>query len=330
MIYLTIYKKKLKCYTKLVKSLRRTKRMKKIDKEPTLIPISRVEKHDDLYNEDLNVTKQQKFNFDDLDNIETLDTSFVDTKKKKVSSGPKVIIESNYKPTIVKKKRYSKQIMLLIILLLLTFITVHFITYDHSKVRTVTKIVTKKVVDNNYLFLGDSITSIYDLDKYYPNMPVVNSGISGNKTTDILIDMKNRVYRYNPSKVFLLIGTNDLPTDESDEKIIKNIEKIIKKIKINRPYAEIYLESIYPINNTNDNKINHTIIGNRTNKNIISINVKLKKYCNLNKVTYIDMYNKLVDKDGNFNLKYTYDGLHPSEDGYKVITKVIKKYIKEK
>jgi lysophospholipase L1-like esterase len=330
MIYLTIYKKKLKCYTKLVKSLRRTKRMKKIDKEPTLIPISRVKKHDDLYNEDLNVTKQQKFNFDDLDNIETLDTSFVDTKKKKVSSGPKVIIESNYKPTIVKKKRYSKQIMLLIILLLLTFITVHFITYDHSKVRTVTKIVTKKVVDNNYLFLGDSITHRYDLNKYFSTLPVINSGVEANQTIDILNDMSSRIYQYNPSKIFIMIGTNDIGTEKSENDIVNNIENIIKKIKLNRKYAEIYLESIYPINDTDDNKINHSIVEPRTNDKIKEINNKLKKYCSLNKVTYIDMYDKLIDKDGNLKLEYTKEGLHMSDEGYKVITAVIKKYIKEK
>ena len=54
----------------------------------------------------------------------------------------------------------------------------------------------------NYLFLGDSITDFYDLDEYYKDLPVVNSGVSGNTTADILNDMKNRVYNYNPSKYF--------------------------------------------------------------------------------------------------------------------------------
>ena len=42
------------------------------------------------------------------------------------------------------------------------------------------------------------------------------------------------------------------------------------------------------------------------------------------------MYDKLIDKDGNLKLEYTNEGLHISDEGYKVITKVIKKYIKEK
>ena len=47
-------------------------------------------------------------------------------------------------------------------------------------------------VPDNYLFLGDSITDFYDLDKYYKDLPVVNSGISGNTIDDILKDMKKR------------------------------------------------------------------------------------------------------------------------------------------
>ena len=40
----------------------------------------------------------------------------------------------------------------------------------------------------------------------------------------------------------------------------KSIKKIVKNIKNNRPYTKIYLESIYPINNSNDEKIDKTII----------------------------------------------------------------------
>ena len=40
-------------------------------------------------------------------------------------------------------------------------------------------------------------------------MPVVNSGVSGDKTNDILDNMEERIYRYNPSKVVILVGTND-------------------------------------------------------------------------------------------------------------------------
>ena len=138
-----------------------------------------------------------------------------------------------------------------------------------------------------------------------------------------LKDMKKRVYQYNPSKVFLLIGTNDLIRDKSNEEIVEGVEKIIKGIKENRPKAEIYLESIYPVNHD----IRRNNAGNRKNSDIKEINEKLEDYCEDNDITYIDMYDLLKDDDDNLKEEYTKDGLHLSDKGYEVVTKEIKQII---
>ena len=227
---------------------------------------------------------------------------------------------------IVEKTVYSKSLVIVIIILVvcfLGFIIFHYTTFNHHKVKVVTKIKEVEKVPDNYLFLGDSITDFYDLDKYYKDLPVVNSGISGNITDDILKDMKKRVYQYNPSKVFLLIGTNDLIRDKSNEEIVEGVEKIIKGIKENRPKAEIYLESIYPVNY----KLSPRMVNVRKNDDIKEINEKLEDYCEDNDITYIDMYDLLKDDDDNFDSIYTDDGLHPNDEGYETITKKLKKYI---
>ena len=224
----------------------------------------------------------------------------------------------------IKEKTNSKTLIAIIIIIcLLTFIIYHYTTFNHHKVKVVTKIKEVEKVPANYLFLGDSITDFYDLDKYYNDLPVVNSGISGNTTDDILNDMKKRAYQYNPSKVFLLIGTNDLIHNKSNEEIVEKVEKIIEEIKENRSKAEIYLQSIYPVNY----KLSPYMVKNRKNDDIKEINEKLEDYCEDNDITYIDMYDLLKDKDDNFSSEYTKDGLHPNDDGYEVITKELKKYL---
>ena len=179
----------------------------------------------------------------------------------------------------------------------------------------------------NYLFLGDSITEYYDLDKYFPDIPVVNSGISGDTTDDILSDMKGRVYDYNPSKVFILIGTNDLLEDKTNEEIFNNIKKIVDGIKENRSEAEIYIESIYPVNRSMDKRL--YMVGNRQNKDIIEINKMIKDYCTEENLTYINTYDELLDEDGNLKKNYSKDGLHLSSEGYEVVTKTLEKYLNE-
>lgn len=198
----------------------------------------------------------------------------------------------------------------------------------------------KKIINMNYkiekierytynkesiVFLGDSITSRYDLNKYFPNYNVYNSGIAGNMTKDILENMENRVFAYNPTKVFVLIGTNDLVYSGLDNDGIKNnIEEIINKIYEKNSNIKIYLESIYPVNNS----INKEIVETRTNDNIKDLNNKIEKICN-NKCTYINMYDNLTDKNGNMKRIYTVDGLHLNKIGYKVITNKLIKYLDE-
>lgn len=260
-----------------------------------------------------------------LNDYETLDTSFLDGSKK-------VKIDNN---DIHNSKDDSsnfnyKVILLLLVVVIAILIFIIVNVEEKEKIVEKTKIVEKVKVDDNYLFLGDSITQCYKLEDYYPGKPVVNSAFSGYTTRKVLENMKEMVYDYNPSKVFILIGTNDFIYKMSNEETLNNIEKIINKIKKNRPYCEIYLESIYPINDGDDDKINHKMVSDkRDNETIIALNKELKKIAEEENITYINLYDDLLDDDGNLDIDYTTDGLHISDDGYEVITNKIKKYIKE-
>lgn len=265
---------------------------------------------------------------DEMKFSDELDTSFVE--KRRVNKD-KIIrdLDNSYQKENKPKKGSIKIILHLLLIILLLSITVLctslYFTYISPKV--VEKTVTKEVVvmDDNYLFLGDSITDFYDLDEYYEGLPVVNSGIDGNDTQDILDDMENRVYQYNPSKVFLLIGTNDIDHGDSLDSIVDRIEQILLEIRENRPYAELYLESIYPVME------GERAVNSRTNEKIITINKRLEDFCKKEEITYINMFDLLVDSSSEkvqINPDYTKDGLHLSDEGYEVVTNEVKKYLK--
>ena len=215
-------------------------------------------------------------------------------------------------------------ILLFLILFFIVFTLVYF------SVNRETKDSKDDLRYQNIVFLGDSITHYYNVNKYYKNISVVNSGVSSYTTDDIYNYLHDGVYIYNPTKIFLLIGTNDLVHDKDADYIVNRIYDIIDKIIEIRPNASIYLESIYPVNNTDDEKVNKLKVKDRDNKEIININKKLQMFCNNTfKCTYIDVYNHLLDKDGNLNLDYTEEGLHITDKGYKVITDVLKPYVYE-
>lgn len=279
-----------------------------------------------------------KFDNERLAEVDSLDTSFLEGRIK----NKKKLVETEVKTKKIKRKkdenidnssRRKTPVILILFLMIIAGLSgflgcYFFVTKTEIVVKEKKIIKEKKVIDDNYVFLGDSITDFYDLDEYFEDMPVVQSGINGNTTEDILDDMKSRVYKYNPSKIFILIGTNDYVKLDGNESIEKNIKKIIEEIQKNRPLAEIYIQSIYPINSSDDDKINKEMVGNRKNSEIIEANEIIKKIAKEKNVTYIDMFSKLYDTEKEeLKLEYTKEGLHISDKGYEVITEELKKYM---
>ena len=180
------------------------------------------------------------------------------------------------------------------------------------------------------VFIGDSLTDFYPINEYFENINIINNGISGYTTADLLERLNEFVYEEKPSKVFLNIGINDMSkTEETQEEIFNNINLIISNIKKNCPETKIYLESLYPINNSNDQKIKQSAIESRNMKEINYINKKLKEKYKDSDVTYINVYNKLLDNNNLLKLTYTIEGLHLTNTGYNKVSEVLLPYIAE-
>ena len=103
-----------------------------------------------------------------------------------------------------------------------------------------------------------------------------------------------------------------------------NIEAIVSNIRVNRPEARIFVESIYPVN---ENLINKDKEHKVYNKNIKSINKRIKQMCSKNGAVYINVFDSLTDKEGNLKELYTKDGLHINNLGYLRVTFVLQKRI---
>ena len=144
----------------------------------------------------------------------------------------------------IKTKNNKVLIMLNLIQTVLIIVLALFIRNTETEMKNIEKAKEKAVKEvktkqgKNYVFLGDSITDWYPFNEFFDgNTPIINSGFAGYKTKDLLNNLDETVYRYNPTKVFIQIGTNDLNSDDSNSEIAyDNILELIKEIKTNRPY----------------------------------------------------------------------------------------------
>jgi lysophospholipase L1-like esterase len=167
------------------------------------------------------------------------------------------------------------------------------------------------IVKGKILFLGNSITQGGDWKKLLKDTTVINRGIGGDITFGILKRLDD-VTKRQPSKLFLLIGINDISKAIPDEVIIENMFSIISKIKGTSPKTEIYVQSILPLNPTFENFPENYNKG----EHVITINAQLKRYADRLKYTFVDLHSKFVDKDNLLDTKYSYDGLHLNAAGY--------------
>ncbi|HOW58583.1 MAG TPA: GDSL-type esterase/lipase family protein [Candidatus Omnitrophota bacterium] len=86
---------------------------------------------------------------------------------------------------------------------------------------------------------GDSLTEGFGAEKGkdYPsvlrskvNLPVINTGISGNTTGDALARLENDVSAHDPRIVIITLGANDFFRKIPKEETLKNMEAIIDRI----------------------------------------------------------------------------------------------------
>lgn len=279
---------------------------------------------------DIKDKKTKKENKELLQEIEKTVKINVD---KIVSEQAKIKAEEKEK-NIIEKEKYKGIIYItfgfIVICLLLMIYTIN---NTNVKVKSLEEAIEKRItkvenVSPMTIFYGDSITDYYALDRFFNNDSYLNKGISGITSSDALKELKENVLNYHPKRVLLLIGTNDLNADIKNDKTISNIEEMIIRIQNNNEKTKIFVELILPINNSDNDKIDHEVVGKRTNKKIKAINKQIENICNKYKVTYIDTYSKMTDKDGLLNLDYTKEGLHLNDDGYQKLTSILNEYLK--
>lgn len=252
--------------------------------------------------------------------IDSLDSSFLEARvEKKEEKNSKVKDNSE----IVQKIRTLRKIFLvlsLICVVLLLFLyssdAIKASLSSANKLPNVEEEVTKKknqFIDSNYLFVGDYHTDSFPLQDFGLDYHYVKSSNPELTTKDIITNMKDLVYSYNPSIVFIELGKNNL----SKEEYLNDISTIIRLVQENRPYAELYIESIYPVSSS---------YKGYTNIEARDLNQSLQRLCDDNKVGYLDIYSMLI-KNNELDKDYTDDGVHLNKKGYQQVYKVIQKVI---
>lgn len=146
---------------------------------------------------------------------------------------------------------------------------------------------------------------------------VLNTGFGGSKASDLERYLFPLVLKFDPKRVFIYEGDNDLWADVPAEEILNSLKQIVTRIHLVDPGTEIILIGAKPSPSRWAKK-----------ERYLAFNQLLNAYCDqADQVTYLDTWKALTDSQGNPKPElYLKDQLHLNADGYLIWNGIFKSY----
>ena len=175
------------------------------------------------------------------------------------------------------------------------------------------------------VFMGDSITEEWSnlYADYFDTEGYINRGIGGQTTPQMLIRFKPDVIDLEPDIVVILAGTNDIAGNTGPSNVKMITDNIFSMTELARAHQiKVVLSSILPVFEYEWAKEIKDVPAT-----IDSVNDELKKYVNDHGLVYLDYFSSMVDERKGLNKDYTYDGVHPNQDGYILMSSLAQKVL---
>jgi lysophospholipase L1-like esterase len=171
------------------------------------------------------------------------------------------------------------------------------------------------------VFFGDSLTEYWGVeDPTFFTNDVINRGVSGQTSAQMLVRFRQDVLDLHPSTLHLVAGGNDLAGNTGPTSLARvegNIMSMVEQAQAH--HIRVVLGSLLPA----------TVLPWRPSvkigPTIIEFNEWLKQYASERGITFIDYYSPLVDDSRAFRKELTVDGVHPNRAGYAVMEPLAKK-----
>ncbi|QMS88867.1 G-D-S-L family lipolytic protein [Nostoc edaphicum CCNP1411] len=156
------------------------------------------------------------------------------------------------------------------------------------------------------ILVGDSLSMWFPREKLPAGKLWLNQGISGDTSSGVLKRL-GAFSATRPNVIYIMAGINDLRKGDSDQAILRNYRRIVRRLRQTHPQSQIIVQSILP-----------TRLPKLSNSRIRNINTQLTLIAKQEGANYLNIYSWFTDMEGNLRPELTTDGLHLSQEGYDV------------
>lgn len=165
-----------------------------------------------------------------------------------------------------------------------------------------------RVQPGGVVFIGDSITEHFPLDRAFPGRNVVNRGISGDHITGVTERIDVSAGLLSPERVYLMIGINDITWGQqaTPEQLGADFGDLLDALAAACGGAEITVQSILPV----------ATRWSTDNPNVRALNGIIRGHAERLGLRYLDLHPRMASASGELRAEYTGDGVHLTLAGY--------------
>lgn len=187
-----------------------------------------------------------------------------------------------------------------------------------SEMETIAKIPFEKN-KNRIVFTGSSSIRFWkDIQAYYPDYQIINTGFGGSQMSDLSHYLEEAVLRFAPSKVFIYEGDNDIAAERPLPIIMKHTKDVTQRIEKQFPNCQLIFISAKP-----------SIARWHLKEQYHKVNQALKTYADKkNNRHFANVWDIMLEKDGGvIKAIFIEDGLHMNKKGYDLWDQIIRPYV---
>jgi len=168
------------------------------------------------------------------------------------------------------------------------------------------------------VFVGDSLVSSADWNEYLPAYNIVNRGIYGDDTSDLL-SIIPQVLELQPAQLLMLIGINDLNKQMDFEESKANLAQIFDRIDEHTPRLQVVLLELLPTNASWHRQ--------PAPQAVDQYNRFLQQQADQRQYTFAAISSSLAEEQGGLNPGFTHDGIHLNSEGYRVLSQALQPFL---
>lgn len=168
---------------------------------------------------------------------------------------------------------------------------------------------------------GDSITASGRWNELFPEASIVNRGVPGDRVGGLLARVDD-ILKAEPTKVFVMIGINDVAARNTNAQIMERYESLVDRLSGGG--AQVFIQSVITCRDAQYSPCDEAM-----RAQVGELNAALAEMAESKGAEFIDLDTRFSDKNGVLE-RYSIDGIHPGSAGFEEWRTMIAPHIASK